>query len=474
MFTMMKKFDNFISFVREKCSKYVYTFFMPLFASFIVLLFWVANWQLVGLTIMVLLTCFVLVFYDDFLPLVPLMLMLPMCFRNTNTAFSEDLAYCIIMFSLIGLAIVFHLIKYPIKKVKLDGFFYFLIALNIVFLISGIFSNNAQNYFKALDIYLLSGVMPIIIHFFFYNKVKLDNKVNHRWYVCVAFIIAITLSCVQLCHAKFTDFLYGNATWYPRIPGFCWANTNHIGNIILLAVPLCCYLMLASKHVWAWIVEILFLYACMFLSGSDGGLATLIIGTPFLMFFVYKNCFRDNFKFIKNIFLALIAIVVVALAVLVLLDLDELLTFITESSSGNGRIWAYEMSIDSFLEHPIFGIGLGGGRAELDAIVHEHDYNGFYHSTIFHIMACSGTVGIITYVVYYFVRAKYVLKNNTVLGELVFYAFIMFGVYGTIENSEFNIVLLFMTTLITLVGHINKNGSDDKPLPLFVKIPKFN
>ena len=50
----------------------------------------------------------------------------------------------------------------------------------------------------------------------------------------------------------------------------------------------------------------------------------------------------------------------------------------------------------------------------------------------------------------------------------------MFAVYGMVDNGEFNIVLLVMTTLITLVGHINKNGSDDKPLPLFVKIPKFN
>ena len=89
-------------------------------------------------------------------------------------------------------------------------------------------------------------------------------------------------------------------------------------------------------------------------------------------------------------------------------------------------------------------------------------------------MACAGSVGILTYIAYYIIRAKYVLKNNTVLGDLVFLAFIMFGVYGTIENSEFNIVLLFMTTLITLVGHINKNGSDDKPLPLFVKVYKFN
>ncbi len=470
----MKKFDNLISVVREKCDEYVYSFFMPLLASMLILLFWVANLQLIGFTITALLICFIFIFYDDFLPLIPLMLMIPMCFRNTTTAFADNLVYCIILFSLIGLSIVFHMIKYPVKNFKLDGFFYFLVVLNVVFLISGVFSNNAKNYFKALDIYLISGIMPLVIHFFFYNKVKLNDKVDYRKYVCISFIIAVSLACVQLCYAKLTDVLFGADTWFPRIPGFCWANTNHIANIILLAVPLCCYMALSSKAVWAWFIEILFLYACMFVSGSDGALASLLIATPFLMLFVYKNCFRRNFKFIKILFFTLFTIIIVGLLIFALFCFKDLLAFITESSSGNGRIWAYELSIDTFLNYPIFGIGLGGGRAALDAIIEIHPYNGFFHSTIFHVLACAGSVGMITYIIYYFVRVKYLLKNNTILGELVFIAFIMFAVYGTIDNGEFNIVLLFMTTLITLVGHFNKNGSDDKPLPLFVKIPTFN
>ena len=117
---------------------------------------------------------------------------------------------------------------------------------------------------------------------------------------------------------------------------------------------------------------------------------------------------------------------------------------------------------------------MGGGKAALDTIKATHNYYGYFHSTIYHILACCGVVGILTYVAYYITRIKYLLKNNTVFGQAAFYAFFMFGLYGLIDNGEFNIVLLFMTTLITVVGLINKNGSDDRPLPLFVKIPKFN
>ena len=474
MFTLTKKFDNLIEFVRDKCDKYVYSFFVPLLTSFLVLLFWFANWQIVGFSIVILFCCFTLIFYDDFLPLVPLMLILPMCFRDSTNAFANNSAFFIVLFALLAIAIVFHLIKYPMKNIKLDGFFFFLVVLNIVLLISGIFSNNSKNYFKAMDIYLISGVMPLAVHLFFYNKVNLSKKVNHRKYLCTAFIIAITVACVQLCYARLIDFYFGKHFWTPHLPNFCWANTNNIGNLILLAVPLCCYLMLSSKHVWAWMLEILFFYCAMFVSGSDGALAALLVCTPFLMFFVYKNCFRENFNFIKTTFFSITAIIVIVVVGVVLFDTAFLLTFLEESSSGSGRIWAYELAISDFLEYPIFGIGLGGGRASLDAIAKTHNYHGFYHSTFFHILACGGIIGIITYVAYYVVRIKYILKNGSLLGESVFYAFVMFGIYGMIDTGEFNIVLLFMTTLITIVGLLNKNGSDDKPLPLFVKIPKFN
>ena len=474
MFTTMQKIDNLISLIREKCAKHVYSFFMPLLTSFLVLLFWFASLQMVGFSVVILLCCFTLIVFDDFLPVVPLMLMLPMCFRDSINSFQTDLPILIVLFVFLAFSIVFHLIKYPIKKVKLDGFFYFLLMLNFVFLISGIFSNNSQNYFKAIDIYFISGVMPLAVHFFFYNKVNLSNKVNHRKYLCIAFIIAITVACVQLCYAKFIDFRYGKGTWEPRLPNICWANTNNIGNLILIAVPLCCYMMLSSKRVWAWLIEIVFLYLTMFLSGSDGALATLGVCTPFLMFFVYKNCYRDNFNFIKNSFLAIIAFAFLALASIVLLDIINLSAFIEESSSGSGRVWAYKLAIKDFLEYPFFGLGLGGGRASLDSIIDTHNYNGFYHSTFFHILACCGVVGILTYFAYYVVRIKCILKNDTVFGQIVLYAFVMFGIYGMIDTGEFNIVLLFMTTLITIMSLINKNGSDDKPLPLFVKIPKYN
>ena len=89
------------------------------------------------------------------------------------------------------------------------------------------------------------------------------------------------------------------------------------------------------------------------------------------------------------------------------------------------------------------------------------------------MLACAGIVGVIVYAIYYVVRMKYLAKGNTLLGYFALFSLFMFGVYGMMENNEFNIVLMFMTTVITVVGLMNKKGSDDKPLPLYIKTPKF-
>ncbi len=474
MHTIMDKFNNLILNLRNKTKGFVYSYFMPLIASLFVLLFWICDLQILGLFSMVLITCFVLIVHDDLLPIVSLMLMTPMCFRDTTVALNEQLIFSAILFSLLALSIILHFIIYPIKKIELDIFFYTILFIVCIFLLGGLFSGNGKYYFDGLGIFTMSGIVPLVIHFCFYNKIKLNNNLDIRKYVCSCFIIAISLACAQLCFAILHIDIYGTIKFENIYLWHCWSNPNHIASMILIAVPLCCYMMLSSKCIWAWFIELIFLYASVYFSNSDGALATIIIFTPFLMFAVYKNAYRRNLPMLKIIFYLLIFTAIIEVGYFYLFKHAEFLHFIKTSADNNGRTLPYKMSINSFLKHPILGIGLGGGNAYLATIIDICDYKGFYHSTFFHILACTGTVGIIGYGIYYLARIKYLLKNDTNLGKFALYAFIMFALYGLIENSEFNIVLMFMTTLISIVGLINKKGSDDKPLPLFVKIPKLS
>ncbi len=473
MHTFIDKFNNLILGIRQKSFSFIYSGFLPLITSLIVFLFWIANLQIIGFLAIVLITSFVLIVYDDLLPIVSLMFMIPMSFRDTSVAFGNDLVYSIIIFSILVLSLIIHFIKYPMKNVVLDKFFFVLLSIIGMFFIGGLFSGNAKHYSGGVYYLLMSGIVPIAIHFFFYNKVKLNTNINIRKYLCISFIIAISLSAAQLC-IVYLHFNVFDSRSFGTIPGnFCWANSNHIANLILIAVPLCCYMILSSKYVWAWFIELLFLYLTLYLSGSDGAFATLGVMTPFLMFVVYKNVYKYNLRITKFILSAIISIALICFTYVLVFDSAMLLDFFNSSANSTGRSLAYKTAVKSFLAFPIFGIGFGGGKASLDAVSHIHNYHGLYHSTFFHVLACAGIVGLICFLIYYLSRIKYLLHNDTVLGNFSFYAFIMFGLYGLIDNGEFNIVLMFMTTLITIVGLINKKGSSDVPLPLWIRIPKF-
>ena len=472
MQNVKEKFNNLISIAREKSEKYVYSFFLPLLTALITLLFWIANLQLVGLAIVIILGCFVLIVFDDFLPVIPFMFMIPMCFRNPTALVGATLIIAIVLFALLVLAIIFHLIRYSIK-ISFNAYFYMLLGIVGIFVFGGFFTGDIKNYFKAIDLFVIAAIMPIAIHVFFYNKIKLNDKIDCRKYFCLCFIIATSLACMQLCYTFFYIKVIG--PWpYGEMPGgFCWANSNHIASLVLIAVPLCCYMMTSATKLWGWFIELGFLYLSIMLSGSDASLAALLFFTPFLMYALYKNVYRSNRKALLNFYFALIAFGTLFVSYLCLFRFDNFFAYIVESSSSNGRNYPYSVALENFKKSPIFGVGFGNGRASLDAIVHIHDTNGFFHSTFMHVLACAGILGVLVYVAYYLVRIKCITKGNTLFGYFSLLSFFLFGIYALVENSEFNIVLMFMATLITVVNLTNEKGSDDKPLPLYVKVPKF-
>ena len=297
---------------------------------------------------------------------------------------------------------------------------------------------------------------------------KCEKKEDYRKYFCFCFICAVSLACLQLCYALFYKRFIGRWPLGSLPGGFSWANTNHVANLILLAVPLCFYMMTSSKGLIPWFILLAFFYTTLALSKSHGGIATLIFFTPILMCTLYQFSHKSNRNFLNWAFLILAVSAILILSYFYLHDYSTLINFIKTSSDANGRDKLYEKAVEIFVNHPVLGIGFGNGKLALSK-----NTNGLFHSSFFHILACSGIGGIAFFIFYYLFRFSYLTKGNSLIGKFALISFFMFGVYGIIENNEFNIVLTFMTTMITVVGLFNKKGSDDMPLPLYMKNPKF-
>ena len=473
MSTLIRKIDNLITIARKKTTPYVYSYFLPILVCLIVLLFWVANWQIVGLGVLVIATCFLLLTYDDFMPIIPFLFMIPMCFRDTTTAFQNDFTASIILFATLFIFVVLHFIKYPLKKLVFDNFFFVTLIVLAMYLLTGVFAGKFKHYFDAIDVLLISGLMPLIIHFLLSNKVDFSTSIDHRRYFLVCLLSAITLACLQMIFDKCLDHFF--ELYVSTQNKSSWSNTNHVASLCLIAIPLCLYLMISSKNWWIYLVELLLFYVTIYVSGSDGGFATIICFTPFIFILFYHHSHVKTKKYLNLIYLIIISAVLLALAIIFLFWIDNFIAFLDDSSSGTGRVNPYNLALKNFLTYPIFGLGLGEGRFVLDSTFPSsiEAYNGFYHSTFLHLLACCGLVGIAVYAFYYVKRIQLLGANDTVLGKFALMAFAMFAVYGMIENNEFNIVLLYMTTTITMIGLINKKGSGDKPLPLVYKPKKL-
>lgn len=465
MFTTENASCGKILSARNKTENFFYGKCYPVIFTLFTFLFWILNLQLVGLSLIVLASCFVFVVYDNYVPLIPLVLLAPMTLRTPLMFDTSIVPYLILL--PIAVAFIFNLVKYPIKKPLFDGVFFSIVGVVAAFLLGGAFSPYLSEYFSDLSIFFISGIMPLVIHFLFTNRLnyKTEPEFNLKNYFCLCLLCAVTLSCFQLIYAKAHVALYGPVVFH--FPTFCWANTNHIGNLILIALPLCCYLMRKAKNVIPYVINFLFLYVCVFLSKSDGSFFISLAFAPVLLFMTYKTAYKRNAEKLKLYFSIIVCAAVLFIGYMLLFHPIALYEFIKHSANDSGRTPIYISGIKAFVECPIFGVGLG------QTSVIAAKTSGLLHSTFFHTIAAAGSVGLIAYVIYYYFRIKLLTLNDTAIGSFALVAFVMFALYALIDNGEFNVVLVYMSTVISTVGFINKKGSG-KPLPLLTKKFKFD
>ena len=476
MNTLLQKANNAIDLARKKTEDFLYGHTFPLLLTLITLVFWVANLQFVGFSVLVLSLSFVLITQRDAMPLLMGVMLLPTSFNDSNLAFQTHLPLLIVILSVLGISAIFHLIKYPVKKFYFDKVSVALVLVIFAYIIGGLFSGYYHLFFSELSPLLIAGVSVLFLHSYLGNYIEVKENYDYRKYFCICFIVLANSSCFQLLFPMLKQILL--STSLHNSQGYlAWANSNTIANLVIMAVPLCCYVMLSSKKIYLWFIQLVFFYGSVLLSKSDGCLAALLAITPFLMIITYKYSNIDNKKLLKVFFSLLIASAILVMSAICLLKWELIAAFLETATNGTSRNLLYGIAAQAFFLFPVFGVGMGGAKH----LIGEYVSNGliesqvfcFFHSTFFQIIACLGLVGLAVYVYYYCVRFKHLAKNDTVLGTFAIVSLVLFSAYAMIDTSEFVIVVLYMTIIITFTGLTNTKGSDDKPLPLSIKRFKF-
>ena len=456
MLPIFGKLDALINSAKIKTENFYYGRIYPVFLALAVFLFWILNLQMVGFALVTIIGSFALIAYNDLLPTIPALLTIPMTIRKSTVFDTSIMPYIILIPAVI--AFIVHNFRYKWVKPKFDALFFGLIGVTVALLAGGIGAGYAEHYKYGISFVMIAGVAMLAVHFFYTNRIKLNDKCNQKKYLAFSVTCVGNLACVQLIYALISVKLYGNAEFI--FPTFCWANTNSIGYIILIATPMCAYLALDAKWVTPYAINVLFYYACAFLTESDGATFILIALAPVLLYVVIKNATKKNYQTLKLIYMTVIPLIFILVASLFLFNFETIKAFLFNVSNDNGRSHLYQIAWELFIKAPIFGAGVGHGYQVLNFVN--------FHSTIYSALAYAGVIGLLAYVVLYLLRIRLIHKNHTVLGIFSMLSFVAFGLYSLIDTGEFFIVLLYITVIITVTGVTNRKGNDD-PLPLTKK-----
>ena len=452
-----KSSDAHLSRLKNYIEWFFYGKLYPVILALTAFLFWMADLQLVGFFIVVLFGSFALFFFDDILLTIPALFTIPMTFRDSSVFNYSLTPYILLIPGLI--AFIGHLLKFQRSKLKFDSLSFGIMGIMVAMLIGGIGVGFNENYKYGLSFVMIAGVAMLAVHFFYTNRTKLQDKYDSKNYLCFSMVTVGNLACFQLIYALVQVIYLGSTDF--QFPYFCWANTNNIGYIILIATPMCCYLILNAKNIIPYVVNVVFYYVCVFVTGSDGSICILLGFAPLLLYSVYLNISRKNYQLLKTLYLIVISGATLIVVYLFLFMPNVVNEFFNRATNDNLRGPLYSYAWELFTSNPIFGVGVGHGIMNTQEI-----HAGYFHSTFFFSIASTGIVGLIAFVVLYILRIKLITKGNTTLGLFTLMSFSMFALYSLIDVGEFHVVLLYITVIMSVTGVMNKKGNGDEPLPI--------
>lgn len=452
---------TFIFKVKNLINGFIYGFYFPLAICTWALICFYFNFQDVGLFVLICIAGLILVVHRDITPIVPILTCFFLLIRDYAplTSLPYVVSY-IFLFS----CIICHFITFPPKVFCVGKLFFPLCLITAALFLGGTLSPYVTNYKNGLVPAFAMGPMVLLIYLIFLNGITPPEKLDLKVYLATAIIIPTVFAAFEHILIKTCTSL----ELFKARESMGWGNFNTFGAMVLLAVPMCAYLIAKSGKFIAFFSVIVFLIAADFLAHSDGSTGIVLMSLPFLALFVLLNSKRKNKRKIFIFIVCLILLVSsAALAIVNIFTFDEILNFIIIKTNNNGRLRIYKKAIELFKKNPVLGVGISFVD-EASYIITNNMFN--FHSTFFHVLATMGICGIIAYAVYIMSQVKVLLSGHSSFVPFAFTSFVLFQGYGIIDICQFNLIpLVCYATLLVLVSELEKLKADDKNLPLNYK-----
>ena len=270
------------------------------------------------------------------------------------------------------------------------------IILALTMLPNGIFSDRyvgTSTLYGALEIFTLVGLFYI-----FYLGLKNESHeevVEYFTFVTALVAILVFADTVFLYATSGDDFIL-DGTFRRDLMLYGWGNCNTAGNCAAVLIPMCYLGVMRSKTPTFYFTAATLAMAAAFLSTSRNAL--LVGGAFYVICFILCGFIGEK----RSRFGIAAAIMAGVLAIGYFIFKDTVSQVIQQYldrglvSAEREALWDYAK--EAFAESPIFGKGFFG--LWTDTYHLEWGFPTMLHNTVLQLLACSGVVGLVGYMIH--------------------------------------------------------------------------
>lgn len=416
----------------------------------------------------------ILLINEDILPVVPIMIYSIHCtakpdILDTPSDMGIMIASCIVM---VG-GIIGHFVLYK-PRLKLQKMTIPLALVSMALFIGGIGTISKENYLGGLTYVITLGILMLFLYVFIMMYLCPPKTADVKKYTCFTiFALGLVIFAQAITLMIRLDLPIDELMRNVLVCG--WGNRSTLTMTIMISIPFCFYLAYQSKKAMA-----LFYYLIAFMEYSIVYIMVARAGMIFSTFTLLCSIIYTLIKG-KNRSQLLYAMGITGLifGTLILVEnqpvLDMIARFknIIETSDSTGRVELFQLGKKVFLEHPIFGAGVG----YIGNVNNSKPPYGMYwfHNTIIQVAANMGIVGLICYGYWYIKRAMVMFHNASNFNVILSIAILGFELQNLMDASTFTpFPYVFMILFLTIMLEYNNQYETPLLKPRKKKLKQIN
>lgn len=408
------------------------------------------SFQIWGTVVLAYITGFVFIVSGDiFAMLIPGMFTYCIAIRCYD---SLDEFMSIGLFAVPLVAIVlFNIIAYFKKPTTKGSQFLPMLCVSVAVTIGGVGVISAKDYFGGAAIYNMLGIGfgMLLLYCIFYSRINTNKDyllIEKLTYIMV--VIGLFISFMVLAHyiININTVIDKGGIFYIR-----WR--NNASTILMMAMPFAFFL--GNRKATAVILAFLF-YGATLLTGSRGGMVfgSIELVMCIVMFILYDRRRRLAYIIICGCFLFVMLVYLPEITSFLNYTIQRLFRVLNQFLMGGAdtetRVRHYARGVEDFLNHPIFGTGLGN-MTNQDIFKNKPGSLCWYHCAPIQIAGSFGVVGIVAFVYQFIKRIILIWKKATLFNMTIFLSYISLELMSLVNPGIFCPVPYLLLVVIYMI-----------------------